>query len=77
LPPVFSSLTRGNVDLVYSFNSHVGIGVTYWYEAYRVEDFTLDADSNVDLVRGQVVLIGYLYRPYTANTYWGRLIYRW
>jgi MtrB/PioB family decaheme-associated outer membrane protein len=77
LPPVFSSLTRGNVDLVYSFNSHVGIGVTYWYEAYRVEDFTLDADANVDLVRGQVVLIGYLYRPYTANTYWGRLIYRW
>ena len=21
--------------------------------------------------------LGYLYRPYTANTVWGRLIYHW
>lgn len=27
--------------------------------------------------RGQTLLMGYLYRPYTANTGWLRLIYRW
>jgi hypothetical protein len=51
--------------------------VSYWYEQYRVSDFTLDADANPDLARGQALLIGYLYRPYSANTVWGRLIYHW
>lgn len=62
---------------MYAVNAHLGIGVTYWYEAYRVRDFTLDADANVDLARGQSLLIGYLYRPYTANTVWGHVFYRW
>jgi len=64
-------------DLTYALARHVSIGVSYWYEQYRVNDFTLDADANPDLARGQALLIGYLYRPYTANTVWGRLIYRW
>jgi MtrB/PioB family decaheme-associated outer membrane protein len=77
LPPTLSELHRGTTDVVYSFSDALGIGVSYWYERYRVRDFTLDADNNRDLVRGQVLLLGYLYRPYTANTVWGRLIYRW
>jgi hypothetical protein len=55
----------------------LSIGLSYWYERYRVNDFTLDIDANPDLVRGQALLIGYLYRPYTANTVWGRLVYHW
>jgi hypothetical protein len=55
----------------------VGIGVTYWYEQWKVEDFTLDIEANPQLVRQQAVLLGYLYRPYTANTVFGRLIVRW
>jgi MtrB/PioB family decaheme-associated outer membrane protein len=76
LPPTLSQLHRATADLVYAVNGRVSIGLSYWYEDYRVEDFTLDADANVDLVRGSVVLLGYLYRPYTANTVWGRIIYR-
>lgn len=77
LPLVRSELGRGAVDLVYALTSEIGIGVSYWYEQYRVTDFTLDAEANQELVRGQALLLGYLYRPYTANTVWGRLIYRW
>jgi MtrB/PioB family decaheme-associated outer membrane protein len=77
LPPTLSELQRGTVDLTYALRSHLSIGMSYWHEQYRVNDFTLDADANPDLARGQVLLIGYLYRPYTANTVWGRLIYRW
>jgi hypothetical protein len=77
LPPTHSELTRGTADLVYWLADRVGVGASYWYEAYRVKDFTLDADANVDLAKGQVVLIGYLYRPYTAQTVWGRIFYRW
>jgi hypothetical protein len=45
-----------------------------------VEDFTLDAEAQPVLVRPgntQVLLMGYIYRPYTANTFWGRLIVAW
>jgi MtrB/PioB family decaheme-associated outer membrane protein len=77
LPLVKSDLARGTVDVVYSLTSRVGIGVSYWYEQYWVEDFTLDVEANPELARGQTLLMGYLYTPYTANTLWGRLIYRW
>ena len=77
LPTVKSDLGRGTVDLMYDLTPHVGLGVSYWYERYRVTDFTLDAEANPELVRGQAVLLGYLYRPYTANTFWGRMVYRW
>ena len=77
LPPTFSELQRGTMDVIYALTRRIGIGVSYWHERYRVRDFTLDIDANPDLVRGQALLIGYLYEPYTANTGWWRLVYRW
>lgn len=77
LPVVTNTLERSTLDLVYWLNDRFGIGASHWYERYKVTDFTLDADATPDLVRSQAVLVGYLYRPYTANTVWGRLIVRW
>lgn len=77
LPPTLSQLGRGTMDATYAVTSRVSLGVSWWHEEYRVQDFTLDADANPDLARGQALLMGYLYRPYTANTVWGRLIYAW
>jgi opacity protein-like surface antigen len=77
LPPTLSQLNRATADITYAVTGRVSLGFSYWYEDYKVKDFTLDADANLDLVRGQILLIGYLYKPYTANTFWGRLIYRW
>lgn len=77
LPPTLSELQRGTVDVTYALRSHLSLGLSYWHERYRVNDFTLDADANPDLARGQALLMGYLYRPYTAHTVWGRLVYHW
>ena len=77
LPPTLSELHRGTADAIYSLTSRFSVGLSYWYERYRVRDFTLDVDANPDLARGQALLMGYLYPPYTANTVWGRLIYAW
>ena len=77
LPPTRSELHRGTLDVMYPLTPRVSIGFTYWYERYRVEDFTLDFQSQPDLSKAPVMLIGYLYEPYTANTFWGRLIFRW
>jgi hypothetical protein len=42
-----------------------------------VRDFTLDMDADPEAVRGQALFLGYLYKPYTANTGWLRLLYKW
>ena len=77
LPLVRSEAVRGSVDATYSLTERLGVGVSYWYDQYRVTDFSLDAEANPTLDRGNALLIGYVYRPYTANTFWGRLIVRW
>jgi hypothetical protein len=77
LPPTLSELQRGSADAMYVLTARLSVGLSYAYERYRVRDFTLDIDANPDLVRGQALLIGYLYRPYTANTVWGRVVYHW
>jgi hypothetical protein len=77
LPLVRSELQRGTVDGLYSLTKRIGVGLSYWYEKYAVSDFTLDIDANPNLARGSALLLGYLYRPYTANTVWGRLVVRW
>ena len=77
LPPTLSELQRGTTDVTYALASHLSLGLSYWFEQYRVNDFTLDADANSDLARGQALLMGYLYRPYTAHTVWLRLNYHW
>jgi MtrB/PioB family decaheme-associated outer membrane protein len=77
LPPTLSRLHRAVTDVTYWASRRLGFGVSYWHEDYNVEDFTLDVDATPNLVRGNTMLLGYLYRPYTANTLWGRLIYRW
>jgi hypothetical protein len=77
LPPTRSELHRGTLDLLYPLTPRVSIGFTYWYERYRVEDFTLDFQAQPDMSKAQVMLLGYFYEPYTANTFWGRLVFRW
>lgn len=77
LPQVRSELQRGIVDVTYALTPRVSIGLSYWHERYRVEDFTLDLQAQPDLGRSPVLLIGYLYEPYTANTVWARIFYRW
>jgi len=77
LPLVKSDLGRGTADLMYALTPHIGVGVSWWYERYRVEDYTLDAEANPELARGSTVLLGYMYTPYTANSVWGRMVYRW
>ena len=77
LPDVISDLDRGTVDLVYNFNKRIGLGFSYWYEKFNVQDWALDAESIGNQVQSNAVLLGYMYTPYTAQTGWVRLIVRW
>jgi hypothetical protein len=77
LPLVRSEAQRGTVDFLYPLTRRVSLGLSYWYDEYDVADFSLDDQANPTLDRGSVLLLGYVYRPYTAQTVWGRVIVRW
>ncbi len=67
LPEIKSDLTRASVDAVYEINRHISLGVTYWYDKYDVQDFTLDTTAQSSLVTGTNMLLYYTYAPYKAH----------
>jgi MtrB/PioB family decaheme-associated outer membrane protein len=77
LPPVRNRLQTATADLLYFLAKNVGVGITYWHDRYRVDDFALGRGTidRIDLPGG--LLLGYVYRPYTANSVWVRLTYFW
>jgi len=77
LPPITNELTRASVDLKYFFTQHVAGGIVYWYDKYSVQDFQLANEKIGTNELANAYLLGYLYRPYTANTVWLRLSVLW
>ena len=70
LPAVTNSWQRGTLDVRYFMTPKVGIGAAYWFDKYEVNDYqTLDLSNGTprtDYVGS--LMLGYGYRPFTANT---------
>jgi hypothetical protein len=77
LPPVLNELQRGTLDVRYHLTRHVALGGYYWFDRYSVNDFALGPQTLTTLAQPSFLILGYLYRPYTANTIAGRLTYLW
>jgi MtrB/PioB family decaheme-associated outer membrane protein len=77
LPTVINAFQRATIDLRYDVSRHLSLGGTYWYDQYRVSDFALGAQTLTTLAEPSFLMLGNLYRPYTANTIMGRLTYIW
>lgn len=77
LPTVNNELQRATVDVRYRFNTHVGAGIVYWYDRYSVNDFAMNPQTLTTIAQPSFLMIGYMYRPYTANTFSGRFTYYW
>jgi MtrB/PioB family decaheme-associated outer membrane protein len=77
LPPVANELRTGTVDLRYFLTPRVAVGFLYWYDRYRVDDFALGPQTIDRIDLPGTLLLGYLYRPYTAHSAWIRLTYLW
>lgn len=77
LPEVLNELHRATVDMKYFFATHLAVGVSYWFDKYRVEDFALSPTTITQVNMPSTLLLGYVWRPYTANTVWARLSYFW
>lgn len=78
LPPLRNRITGGRADVQYFIKPSIALGVVYWYEAYRVDDFSLNSRTIDALNIGTATIYsGYLYRPYTAHTGWLKISYLW
>jgi MtrB/PioB family decaheme-associated outer membrane protein len=77
LPTVVNELQRGTVDFRYYLTAHLAAGGVYWYDKYRVDDYALGQETLTSLAQPSFLMLGYLYRPYTANTIMGRLTFFW
>jgi hypothetical protein len=77
LPGLVSDLQRGTFDLVYALKPRISLGFTYWYEDFKVDDLALDTAALPGLSIGTTdILMGYQYMPYTANSFFGRMVVR-
>lgn len=77
LPTVMNAQQAGTADLRYFLTETLAIGFVYWRDKYRVDDFALGPDTINRLDLPGSLFLGYLYRPYTANSGWVRLMYFW
>lgn len=88
LPPVKNELLRTEVDVSYEISRNLRFGVAYWFDDYKVEDFALGPATLSGIAFPQVqpgepvgsttaLLLGYLYRPYTAHAGFVKLTYLW
>ena len=77
LPLVWNRRHRLSADASYMLTTHVAAGVIYWYENYKVDDFAFNPETLNTVAQPSFISLQYLYRPYTANTIWGRVSYRW
>jgi DmsE family decaheme c-type cytochrome len=87
LPPVKNELFRGEIAVSYEISRNLSAGVTYWLDDYQVQDFALGpttltgialppVQEGQPVVATNALLLGYLYRPYTAHAGIVRLTYR-
>jgi MtrB/PioB family decaheme-associated outer membrane protein len=77
LPLAWNTRNRLSGDARYMFTPHLGVGLVYWFEKYSVDDFAFNAATQNTVAQPSFISLQYLYKPYTANTFWGRLTYLW
>ena len=75
--PKYITPRSASIDGVFHINKTIAFGLTYWYDKYSLNDYTLDSQAREARVPGNYMLLGYAFEPYTAHTTWGRLIVRW
>jgi MtrB/PioB family decaheme-associated outer membrane protein len=77
LPTVLNERQTGIADVRYFLTPKFAVGVMYWYDRYRVEDFAFGPQTldRIDLPGS--LFLGWMYRPYKAHSAWLRLTYLW
>jgi MtrB/PioB family decaheme-associated outer membrane protein len=67
LPNVFNKLQQLHVDVRHRLTNRLALTLSYLYEPFRVYDFAFDPTVVNSIVQPSSLVLGYVYRPYTAN----------
>jgi MtrB/PioB family decaheme-associated outer membrane protein len=68
LPKVYNKLQQLHVDVRHRLTNRLAATFTYLYEPFRVYDFAFDQTVVNGIVQPSSLVLGYVYRPYTANS---------
>lgn len=77
LPQVFNKLQELHVDVRHRLTNHLAATFSYLYEPFDVFDFALDPSVINGIIQGNTMVLGYVYRPYTAHSAVFGLKYIW
>jgi hypothetical protein len=77
LPDVFNRLQQLHIDGRYRLSSRVAASVSYVYEPLSIYDFAFDPSVINGIAQPSSLVMGYVARPYTANTVVVGIRYHW
>jgi MtrB/PioB family decaheme-associated outer membrane protein len=77
LPDVFNKLQQLHIDVRHRLTRQLAAKVFYLYEPFRVYDFAFDQTVVNSIVQPSSLVLGYIYRPYTAHSVVASLMYFW
>ena len=77
LPDVFNKLQQLHLDVRHRLSNRLAATVSYLYEPFRVYDFAFDRSVVNSVVQPSSLVLGYVYRPYTAHSATVGIRYFW
>ena len=77
LPDVFNKLQQLHIDVRHRLSNRLVANFAYLYEPFRVYDFAFDQSVVNSIAQPSSLVLGYIYRPYTANSFRFGLRYYW
>ena len=77
LPDVYNKLQQLKLDVRHRLSNRMSANLTYLYEPFRVYDFAFDQSVVNGIVQPSSLVMGYVYRPYTAHAFMAGLRVYW
>jgi MtrB/PioB family decaheme-associated outer membrane protein len=77
LPEVYNKLQQLHVDARYRITRNLAGTFSYLYEPFNVYDYAFDPSVINGIAQPSSLVMGYVYRPYTANTFRFGVRYLW
>jgi len=77
LPDVFNKLQQLHIDVRHRLTTNLAATFSYLYEPFRVYDYAFDPSVVNGIVQPSSLVMGYVYRPYTANSFNFGVRYFW
>jgi hypothetical protein len=77
LPETFNKLQDLRLDVRHRINRRLAGTLSYVYEPSKIYDFAFDPSVINSIVQPSSLILGYQYRPYTANSVVFGILYYW